>query len=102
MEYLLAMKKLLICLTAMAVVSGCTKTRTPDRIEVLHAQPIFEDYEVVSGDTINSIAKKFNMDPERLVSINGLKPPYTIQIGQVLKIDNNDSDMIVVKQVFYN
>jgi lipoprotein YgeR len=85
-----------------AFVSGCSSTRTPDRIEVLHAQPLTTEYEVKKGDTINKIAIAHNMNPERLVSINRLNPPYTIAIGQKLKIDNEDTDMIVVKQIFYN
>jgi lipoprotein NlpD len=96
------MNKILICCISGLLVTGCSSVRKPDRIEVLHTQPIIEDYEVVSGDTINIIAKKFNMDPEQLVSINNLTPPYTLSVGQRIKVDNNDEDMIVVKQIFYN
>lgn len=81
---------------------GCGTVRKPDRIEVLHAQPILENYVVKSGDTINKIARAYSIDPEHLVSINKIEPPYKIFVGQVLKVDNDDADMIVVKQIFYN
>lgn len=89
------------CATAVLAVS-CSKTRVPDKIEVLYAQPIADEYEVLPGDTVKKVAQKFGMDPERLVSINNLTPPYKITVGQVLKVDNQDSDMIVVKQIFYS
>jgi LysM repeat protein len=85
-----------------AIASGCSTVRSPDRIEVLHAQPVVSEYRVKKGDTINKIAAAYSMDPERLVALNGLTPPYTITVGQSLKVDGEDSDMIVVKQIFYN
>lgn len=97
------MKNIFYYIMIAALVSGCgSMTRKPDRIEVLHAQPVVEEYVVQSGDTINKIAAAYNMDPEELVALNRLEPPYTIIVGQKLKIDNEDSDMIVVKQIFYN
>jgi LysM repeat protein len=96
------MKNTFYYLVTAVLVSGCNTVRTPDRIEVLHAQPVTAEYEVQKGDTINKIAAANNMDPERLVALNNLAPPYTIAVGQKLKIDADDSDMIVVKQIFYN
>lgn len=96
------MKNAWCYLAVLAALGGCSKTRAPDRIEVLHAQPVVDEYEVVEGDTVNSIAKHFNMDPAQLVAINKLEPPYRIKVGQKLKVDNAESDMIVVKQVFYS
>lgn len=96
------MKNTLYCIGIAVLITGCSTVRTPDRIEVLHAQPITAEYTVQKGDTINKIAAEHNMDPEHLVALNGLEPPYTIKIGQKLKVDGEDSDMIVVKQIFYN
>jgi LysM repeat protein len=96
------MRNSLYYLVLATLVSGCSTVRSPDRIEVLHAQPIVSEYVVKKGDTINKIAAAYEMDPERLVALNGLAPPYTINVGQKLKVDGEDSDMIVVKQIFYN
>lgn len=97
------MKTLGFSLLALSVLVGCSSIpRKPDRIEVLHAQPVTEEYIVKAGDTINKIAASYGMDPEDLVAMNDLEPPYTISIGQKLKIEADDSDMIIVKQIFYN
>lgn len=43
-------------------------------------------YVVQDGDTINSIADKFNISVERLIIDNGLINPYLLVIGQALVI----------------
>ncbi len=43
-------------------------------------------YEVRPGDTVNSIAAKFNVTPETIISVNGLENPDVIQPGQRLEI----------------
>lgn len=90
-------------LFSAVLLSGCASgPRQPDRVEVLHAQPVTDEYTVKAGDTINKIAQAHNLDPEDLVALNHLEPPYTITVGQKLKIDSENSDMIIVKQIFYN
>lgn len=91
------------CLVILGTLVGCgSTTRKPDRVEVLHAQPVTEDYIVKRGDTINKIARAHNMTPEDVVALNNMRPPYTIYIGQKLKLQSGNADTIVVKQVFYN
>jgi LysM repeat protein len=46
----------------------------------------YEEYIVRVGDWVYSIARDFNIDPEDIISINGLKPPYALEPGDVLKI----------------
>lgn len=97
------MKNISTALLTAAVLAGCASgPRKPDCVEVLHAQPVTEEYTVKAGDTINKIAKEHNIDPEDLVALNNLEPPYTIAVGQKLKVDSENSDMIIVKQIFYN
>ncbi len=56
----------------------------PKRI-VEKTKPItFKSYQVKKGDTLYSIARKFNISVAKLKQINGLKS-NTISIGQVLK-----------------
>lgn len=43
-------------------------------------------YVVVKGDTLSSIAKRYNTTVANLVEANGIKNPNLIQIGQYLKI----------------
>lgn len=55
-------------------------------------------YTVVKGDTLSGIGKKFNMDWKQIAAINNIKFPYTIRIGQQLKLSNT----AVVSQTGYN
>jgi len=41
---------------------------------------------VARGDTLYSLAKKYNTSVDELAKINSLKEPYTLSIGQKLKI----------------
>ena len=43
-------------------------------------------YRVQPGDSLNVIAKKFNVTPEQLVQWNNIKNPDMLTVGQQLKI----------------
>lgn len=43
-------------------------------------------YTVKAGDTLSSIGTKTGVKWETIASLNGLKDPYTIKVGQVLKL----------------
>ena len=43
-------------------------------------------YIVVKGDTLSSIAKRYNTTVKRLVEVNGITDPNLIHVGQYLKI----------------
>jgi|Deesub1362A_J573_1020465.scaffolds.fasta_scaffold00887_3 LysM repeat protein len=47
------------------------------------------EYTVQEGDWVYSIARKFGVDPEQLIAVNNLQPPYELQVGQVLIIPTN-------------
>lgn len=47
-------------------------------------------YKVVKGDTLTSIAKKYNTTVDELVKLNNIKNKNLIKIGQILKIPNNN------------
>jgi LysM repeat protein len=50
-------------------------------------QPHPTSYNVVGGDTINTIACAFgDVDPDAIAYVNGLTPPYRLSPGQVLQI----------------
>lgn len=50
-----------------------------------------DDYTVVSGDTLYSIAWRFEIDHDDLARWNHLKPPYTIHPGDRLHTKEGDS-----------
>ena len=43
-------------------------------------------YKVKRGDTLSEIAQKFGVTVEDIIEENNLRPPYTIYVGQKLKI----------------
>lgn len=45
-----------------------------------------ESYTVVEGDSLEIVAKKFNVDPNKIIFINRLKVPYFLATGLLLHI----------------
>jgi LysM repeat protein len=45
-----------------------------------------ERYVVVRGDVLEFIAGRFDVPLARIAERNNLRPPYTLQVGQVLII----------------
>ena len=43
-------------------------------------------YRVVAGDTLTTIAKRYNVTVEQLMKWNGIKDPNFVAVGQELKI----------------
>ncbi|MBU1323206.1 LysM peptidoglycan-binding domain-containing protein [Patescibacteria group bacterium] len=44
------------------------------------------DYEVKSGEDINSLAKRFDVSWKLLAKVNKLKPPYALKPGEKIKV----------------
>jgi len=49
---------------------------------------LFVDYTVQKGDTVFNIAQKYNINWTTLATINNLASPFTLKVGQTLKIPN--------------
>ena len=58
---------------------------------------LYSDYSVQRGDIIGVLAEYFGLNQDTLISINGIKNTRLIQIGQVLRIPNQDGIMYTVK-----
>lgn len=50
--------------------------------------PACGKYTVVGGDTLSGIGKKMGVPWKKIAEANGINSPYTIRMGQVLKIPN--------------
>jgi murein DD-endopeptidase MepM/ murein hydrolase activator NlpD len=55
-------------------------------------------YTVRQGDTIGQLAQDFGLNQDTLLSINGIKNSRLLQIGQMLKIPNQDGILYAVKK----
>lgn len=42
--------------------------------------------QVEKGDTLYQIAKRYDVSLQDLISVNGLRPPYALKVGQYLKL----------------
>lgn len=47
-------------------------------------------YRVKSGDTLYSIAFRYDQDYRRLAAMNGLQSPYVVKVGQVIHLKSQD------------
>jgi murein DD-endopeptidase MepM/ murein hydrolase activator NlpD len=59
---------------------------------------LYGSYTVQKGDIIGDLAEKFGLNQDTLISCNGIKNSRLIQIGQVLKIPNQDGILYTVKK----
>jgi LysM repeat protein len=46
----------------------------------------FTAYTVVQGDTLFNISQKFNIDWTTLATLNNLKSPFALKLGQIINI----------------
>ena len=78
-----------------ALVSGCANYSAP--ITSLAQPPSIQivTHQVVAGDTLYSIAWRYDLDYRLLGSANGLRPPYRLEIDQVLSLDTSQAKPIV-------
>jgi LysM repeat protein len=50
----------------------------------LHQETV--GYKVRSGDNIQILAEKLSIDWRKLAKLNNLKPPYSLQQGQLIRV----------------
>ncbi|MDR2110588.1 MAG: M23 family metallopeptidase [Spirochaetaceae bacterium] len=58
---------------------------------------LYTAYTVQSGDNISQIAKDFGLNMDTLLSVNNIQHPRLIQIGQTLRVPNQDGIVYQVK-----
>lgn len=82
------MIKQLTLLMATLVLAGCARLDPPAPITHFGTQSgrSSDQMTVRKGDTVHTLAKLFNVSMRDLMDINGLRPPYNLQAGQVIKI----------------
>jgi murein DD-endopeptidase MepM/ murein hydrolase activator NlpD len=59
---------------------------------------LYGSYTIQKGDIIGDLAMNFGLNEDTLISINGIKNTRLIQIGQVLRVPNQDGIFYTVKQ----
>lgn len=55
---------------------------------------------VSKGETLFDIAYKYNIDPMNLAKLNGIKTPYGVKDGQVLRLPSNNVQLVETENKF--
>lgn len=77
--------KLILVVLVVGTLVGCSSRGGPPA-PVQYDKPVSPYHIVKKGESIASIARKYNMDKRELVRINGLEHPYRIVKGQRLVV----------------
>ncbi|WJD49641.1 MULTISPECIES: amidase activator ActS [unclassified Enterobacter] len=70
--------RLLICLAFSLLLAACSSKNAADG----------ETYTVKRGDTLSKISRMTGTSVKELARLNGISPPYTIEIGQRLRVNS--------------
>ena len=77
-----------------AVVPLIEEIPEPERPRLL----LYSTYSVQRGDIIGELAASFGLNQDTLISINGIRNARLVQIGQVLRVPNQDGILYTVRQ----
>jgi murein DD-endopeptidase MepM/ murein hydrolase activator NlpD len=58
---------------------------------------LYDTYSIQKNDFIGNLAEKFGLNEDTLISLNNIKNARLIQIGQVLRIPNQDGILYTIK-----
>ena len=101
------LKKVIVFLCLVIVLSACSFNS--GRVRLLNydlGTTLFgnvpESITVTKGDTLYSISKRYNVPLRDLITTNNLTPPYTLKIGQVIRIPSAKYHTVVKGDTLYN
>lgn len=82
------MKYLALTLATLTLLTGCARLNPPAPVTNYGTTSGRSSDQMVvrSGDTVYTMAKLFNVSMRDLMDMNGLRPPYNLTAGQVIKI----------------
>ena len=85
-------KKNVLTLLFCVFLSGCASTNNGIQLVSSYYHKIFgtpDTVQVKKGDTLYSIAKRYDMSISDLIDLNGIDSPNQLYVGQVLKTTSN-------------
>lgn len=81
------MKRFLISLFIFFCLISCSENYAPVNMAWSSKSEPKGGYIVQKGDTLYSIAWRYDMDYRNLAQVNHLVPPYSLEVGQVISLD---------------
>lgn len=73
-----------IKIVGILIIAALLVSVLPQFTQVASAQTCSKKYTVVAGDTLSSIAAKYNTTVQALADLNDLTAPYVLSVGQVI------------------
>lgn len=86
--------KLSIVALLVILLAGCGHSRSVPVSDLRQAPLTAKTYTVGKGDTLYSVAWRFNFDYKKLANANAIKKPYTLYVGQVLKLSERKAAQV--------
>ncbi|MFM7745751.1 MAG: LysM peptidoglycan-binding domain-containing protein [Actinomycetota bacterium] len=80
--------------TSTTTTSTSTSTTVPPSTTTTSAPP--SDYKVMPGESLFSIAQKFNLDMQEIIDLNELENPDKVNAGDVLKLPSATGFVAVI------
>ena len=97
------MKKLLMTLLILPLLTGCYAFRTGIPIFNNHGYHYTPDsVEVQRGDTLYSLSKKYEIPLRSIIDENNLQAPYTLNVGQVLRLPIRQTHKVAKGDTLYS
>lgn len=98
------MKKFVLLTLIMVILSGCSYDS--GRIQLfnynLWGGPAPSSVVVQKGDTLYSISRRYDLPLREIIELNGLKPPYSLRIGQVVRLPSARYHIVAKGDTLYN
>lgn len=94
------LKAAAICL----ILNGCYFSN--DGIRLINRDTLFGTppsmVRVEKGDTLYSISRRYSIPLKDLIQINGLRPPYTLKVGQTLRLPSTQYHIVKKGDTLYS
>lgn len=75
--------RLILCLTVGLMLAGCSGSKSGS--DASYSGPV---YTVKRGDTLSRISRQTGTSVKELARLNDISPPYTIEVGQQLRLSS--------------
>ena len=92
---------LVLCVCGCSFNSGRVRLLNYDLATTFFGD-IPDQIRVVKGDTLYSISKRYNVPLRDLITANNLRPPYTLSVGQVLRIPSAKYHIVAKGDTLYS
>jgi lipoprotein NlpD len=85
---------IIVIILQVSILFSCSNSGSDTLFQSQARKPVKHgEYVVQKGDSLYSIAWRYKRDYRELGAINGIKPPYVIHEGQVIKLANYEDEI---------